>query len=618
MDSSKMSGASADISEEQKNKLRELFPEVFSEDKINWQKLKATLGEEAELGEQYGLSWKGKGDTFRIIQEPTTKTLKPMRSESVNFDETENVFIEGDNLEVLKVLQKAYYGKIKMIYIDPPYNTGNDFVYNDKFAQRRADYEQESGLRDEAGYSTRADGLTKTSKDGGHYHSDWLNMIYPRLYLARNLMKQDGLIFVSIDDNEVHNLRHIMDEIFGEHNFITDIIWEKRFTRSNDAKLMASLVDHTLLYRKTEDLTVLREARSEKADSIYSNPDNDPRGPWTSVSYVSQRTKEQRPRLSYEVKNPYTQAVIVHPTNAWKFSQEQHLKHIEDERLYWGKNGGHTYPRLKKYLSELEGKGMVPVNLWNYKETGSIDEGTKEVDSLIGKDIFDYPKPTRLIERMLSMATGPNDIVLDFFSGSGTTAHAVMQLNSKEHGHRKWISVQLPEETDPGSNARKAGHPTIADIARERIRRAGQELSQDGHENLDTGFKALRLADTNLKIWDNTVKNSDLRQQLFDHLNPIKDGVSEEELVIELALKSGIDLTTPYEKIESSNGKYYLLDKSLVICLEEKLSLQIFEDVISMKPKKVILLDSSLHNDDQLKTNLLLQAEKANIEVTVI
>ncbi|MEO8400019.1 MAG: site-specific DNA-methyltransferase, partial [Ignavibacteriaceae bacterium] len=343
-----MDGKSLDILTDKLSKLKSIIPEAFTEDKIDWEKLKAALGDDINFeNERYNLNWAGKSGAFNILQQRTSATLKPVPEESYPLSKKsplgrgegvgcDNIFIEGENLEVLKILQKSYFGKIKMIYIDPPYNTGNDsFIYPDKFSESKDEYLKRIGDKNEEGYLLKEGFFRKNSKDSGHYHSNWLSMMYPRLYIARNLLRDDGVIFVSIDDNEAHNLRMIMNEIFGEENFIADIIWEKRYGRSNDAKLMASQIDHIILYRKSDIVNVLREPRDKKSDKIYSNPDNDPRGKWASVSFVSQRTKEERPNLSYTITNPYTKEVIEHPNNSWKYSEEKYNEFLKDNRFYW-------------------------------------------------------------------------------------------------------------------------------------------------------------------------------------------------------------------------------------------------------------------------------------------
>ncbi len=618
--------------EERIKMLQSLMPEVFDEGKIDWEKLKATLGEDINFSnERYVLNWAGKSDAFRVMQKSTSATLVPCREESVDFDNTQNIFIEGENMEVLKVLQKSYFGKIKMIYIDPPYNTGSDsFIYPDRFSESKEEYMRRVGDKDEDGYMVRDVMFRKNSKENGQYHSNWLNMMMPRLYLAKSLLREDGVIFVSIDDNEVHNLRILMNEIFGEENFVADIIWEKRFTRNNDAKLMSSLYDHNLLYRKSESVTVLREKRTDKSNSIYSNPDNDPRGVWTSVSYVSQRTKEQRPNLSYEIINPITKERVIHEVNAWKYSYEQYLYHVRDNRLWWGQNGTNTYPRLKRFLSELD-DGIVPVNLWNYESTGTLDDGTKEVDALLGKDIFDYPKPHTLIKRMLELGTKDDSIVLDFFAGSGTTAHAVMELN-KDGGNRKYICVQLPELCEEKSEAYKAGYKTIAEISKERIRRASAKIQKEIEADLekknpqlfdreeivmpDLGFKVFRLADSNFKQW-HEIKGSDKeiwKQQILDFIDPIAENATVDNMVYELLLKSGKDLNS---KINHKDGYYTVNDKELILMLESAKQ-EIIDAVLAEQPKKVITLDTLFGGNDQLKTNAVLQMRDAGIDFKTV
>jgi adenine-specific DNA-methyltransferase len=649
MEPSQMTGQSMNSQAALLAKLMKEMPEIFSEGKIDTKKLKATLGEDVVTDqERYSLTWAGKAECFKKIQETTTNTLKPCRDESVDFDKTENLFIEGDNLQVLKVLQKSYYGKVKMIYIDPPYNTGNDFIYNDKFSRTKKEELVANGSIDEEGNVINHDLYRQNTRDSGHFHSNWLNMMYPRLFLARNLLRQDGVIFVSIDDNEVKNLRAMMDEIFGEENFIIEIVWEKRFTRSNNAKKFATLTERILLYRRSDSLEEISEPRDQKADSTYSNPDNDPRGDWTSVSYVNPASKEQRPNLSYGLVNPSNGKTIVHPTNAWKFSKETHLKHVEENRLYWGKNGENTYPRLKRFLSEME-DGMVPVDLWSHESTGTTDQASKDLLALMEKKVFDFPKPIGLIGKMLKLVTekDSNDIILDFFAGSGTTAHAVMQLNAEDGGNRKWICVQLPEKCKEESEAAKAGFTTIADIAKERIQRAGKKIKEEvsgklgylnglrevyGHKereikevqgdmekpayNFDLGFKAFKLDESNFKVWNTQIKDVEqLEQQLIDFIDNVRPESTHEDMLYELILKSGLELNITIEEKQANGAKYHRIgDGSLIICLADKLTKPLFEAILKDKPEKVITLDRAFANNDQLKTNMMLEAEHAGVK----
>lgn len=632
-----MDGTSLDIQQTQLDKLKELFPEVMSEGKVDLERLKATLGEDITFSnERYVLNWAGKSDAFRILQQPTTATLTPAKEESVSFDDAGHIFIEGENLEVLKVLQKSYYGKVKMIYIDPPYNTGNDhFIYPDRFSESKEDYLKRVGEKDEEGYLTREGMYRKNSRDSGHYHSNWLNMMYPRLFLARNLLKDDGVIFVSIDDNEVHNLRLLMNEIFGEENFLVSIVWEKRFTRSNNAKGFTTLTESILVYRKSPVLTEIKEPRNEKADSIYSNPDNDPRGVWTSVSYVNPATKDQRPNLSYPLLNPISGKEVTHPTNAWKYEKSTYEKHAKENKLYWGKNGENTYPRLKKFLSEMEG-GMVPVDLWKHEETGTTDQGSKELEELLGGKYFDFPKPYSLIKRIFSIITdNQNDgIFLDFFSGSAPSAQAVLELNKEDGGNRRFLCVQLPEETDEKSEAFKAGYKTIADIAKERIRRVikKNESEQEAEKKtkagkldfgdekeapkLDLGFKVFKLQSSNFKIWrGNKFENGEqLEKQLDAFTDPTKEGSEEENMLYELLLKSGFDLNSTVEH----KGNYYVVDGNEMVVALTKMNETIVNEIISLKPIKCITLDKLFAGNDQLKTNTVLQMRDAGIEFKTI
>ena len=472
-----------------------LFPNAITEVKrdgkvehaIDFDVLRQELSDSIVEGreERYQFTWPDKKKAMLAANAPITATLRPVVADSVGKDGTpggfdsENLYIEGDNLEVLKLLQETYLGKVKMIYIDPPYNTGNDFVYEDDFAQSTEDYMETSGQYDEEGNR-----MVTNTESNGRFHTDWLNMIYGRLKVAKSLLSEDGLIFISIDEHESHNLRKICDEIFGGQNFVSQIVWEKRYTRSNNAKRFTTLTEPLLCYAKNVTvITDIKEKRNEKADSIYSNPDKDPRGVWTSVSYVNPATKDQRPNLAYPLCNPFTGTIVEHPTNAWKYEKATYEKHVKENRLYWGKSGENTYPRLKKFLSEMDG-GMVPVDLWRQDDTGTTDQASKELENLLGRKIFDFPKPKELVMRVISLIVngdaGKDSIILDFFSGSATTAHAVMKLNAEDGGHRKFIMVQLPEKTDEKSEAYKAGYKNICEIGKERIRRAGKQILSAG------------------------------------------------------------------------------------------------------------------------------------------
>ena len=575
----KMDGMTMNIEQANVEKLKEVFPEVFMGGKVDFDKLQGLLGHYiADDKEKYSFSWKGKVDSLRLAQKRSTGTLRPCKEESKNWDTTENLYIEGDNLEVLKLLQSSYLNSIKMIYIDPPYNTGNDFVYTDDFADGIAHYKEVTGQ------------ATKSNPEtAGRYHTNWLNMMYPRLKLARNLLTDDGVIFISIDDNEQANLKKLCDEVFGEDNFVACIVWEKRFTRSNNARLFASLTDYILVYRKSSVVDYLRAPRTEKSDSIYSNPDNDPRGVWTSVSYVNPATKEQRPNLTYPIINPITGQEVNHPTNAWKYEYERHLIHVKENRLYWGANGENTYPRLKKFLCEVE-DGMVPVNLWKREDVGTTDAASKELSILMGAKIFDFPKPVDLVKFMSQIVASDKDsIILDFFSGSATTAHAVMQLNAEDGGNRKFICVQLPEKTDEQSEAYKAGYKTICEIGKERIRRAGEKIKEEnkgkeGIENLDIGFKVFKLDSSNLVKWDNTptTDEEEVKKRIQQSLFYLAEGREDLDLVYEIMLKYGLSLTLPVEERKFDGITAYIInhpDYKVLVCLAPNITLSAVEEM---------------------------------------
>ncbi|MFR8228324.1 MAG: site-specific DNA-methyltransferase [Anaeromassilibacillus sp.] len=611
----KLDGLSMDIEAENKARLASVFPECFTEGRLDIDKLLSLCGEYiTDDFEKYEFKWKGKSDCLRLAQRRSTATLRPCVAESVHFDTTQNLYIEGDNLEVLKLLQKSYFRKVKMIYIDPPYNTGNDFVYEDDFADPMRRYVEVTQQTTKSNPETM-----------GRYHTNWLNMMYPRLRLAANLLRDDGVIFISIDDNEVANLRKLCDEVFGEENFLTQITWEKRFTRSNNARLFASLTDYILVYRKSEAVSLLRAPRTEKSDSIYNNPDNDPRGVWTSVSYVNPATKEQRPNLTYTIVNPITGQKINHPTNAWKYEYEKHLIHVAENRLYWGANGENTYPRLKKFLSEVE-DGMVPVNLWKREDVGTTDAASKDLSMLMGQKVFDFPKPTDLIKTMIQIAANDKySIILDFFSGSATTAHAVMQLNAEDGGNRRFILVQLPEVCDEKSEAYKAGYANICEIGKERIRRAGKKIIEtlDGDKPpVDVGFKVFKLETSNMKVWDDTpIEGGDLAT-LFDridgHIDGLKPDRSDEDLIYEILLKMGYPLTADLTAVDVNGLTVYkVAEGEMIICLQPGITAEHIEQMAALAPQKVVLAGRGLA-DSSTKANAFYLLENRGIELKTV
>lgn len=590
------------------NAITEVMHNGKVEHAIDFDVLRQELSDSIVEGreERYQFTWPDKKKAMLAANAPITATLRPVVADSVGKDGTpggfdsENLYIEGDNLEVLKLLQETYLGKVKMIYIDPPYNTGNDFVYEDDFAQSAADYMYNSGQYDEEGNR-----LVTNTESNGRFHTDWLNMIYGRLKIAKSLLSEDGLIFISIDEHESHNLRKMCDEIFGGQNFISQIVWEKRYTRSNNARRFTTLTEPLLCYAKNiTHVTEIKEKRNEKADSIYSNPDNDPRGAWTSVSYVNPATKDQRPNLSYPVYNPFTGASIEHPTNAWKYEKATYEKHVRENRLYWGKSGENTYPRLKKFLSEMDG-GMVPVDLWRQEDTGTTDQASKELENLLGRKIFDFPKPKELIMRVISLIisrdTGKDSIILDFFSGSATTAHAVMQLNAEDGGHRKFIMVQLPEKTDEKSEAYKAGYKNICEIGKERIRRAGCKIKEDAGltvpADLDIGFRCLRLDESNMKPVYYTPEKTQ-QQDLFSLVDNVKPDRTPEDLLFQVMLDLGVLLSSSIEVKEIAGKKVFnVADGFLLACFDHDVTEETVKAIAQMNPYYAVFRDSSMAND---------------------
>ena len=621
-----MNGYNNDIKQEQINKLKQLFPEAVTEGKIDWQKLQATLGEAVDLGERYGLSWKGKSDVFAAIQEKTVQTLHPDRANSVDWDTTGNMFIEGDNLAVLKILHKAYYGKVKMIYIDPPYNTGNDFIYNDDFKQTRRSYEAEAGITDDEGNVVRDDGLRTNT--GGHKHSNWLNMMYPRLFLARNLLRQDGVIFVSIDDNEVHNLRLMMNEIFGEENFVGIFPWRKR-TAKSDVPFGVS-VDHEyiLVYARSDHFVASIDADERR----YFETEDLPGRPWRIHDLTKQTSSSERPNSFFTIIDPKNgKEYPPNPLRTWAISEDKFQDYCNNKKIVFP--GDYNFLKIKnpvmRYFKDEDieragnqfGRKAVSTRLPD--DIGMSLNGTKEVVSLFDGKFFDFPKPTALVKYLLRAIHDPASVVLDFFSGSGTTAHAVAELNAEDGGNRRWICVQLPELTDEKSEAYKSGYRTIADIARERIRRAGTKIRADQADKLvsrdvplDLGFRAYRVDDSNFKQWNELVSDpEEIRQQALANLDPLEEGATDDDLLAELLLKRGI---SPLVQIDQYDDFCSIPSEKLVICLVHSMTEELFATILAAKPSSIILLDRAFGSDVNLKVNLLLQAERQGVEVEVV
>ena len=620
---------SYDIAEDKKQELLRLFPEVRIEGgKIDFERLKLALGEVVDVGkERYGMNWPGKADCFKTIQAPSLGTLLPCPEESVNFDTTENLIIEGDNLEVLKLLQKSYLGKVKMIYIDPPYNTGNDFIYPDDYTESLQTYLEYTGQVDSQGKKFS----TNTEADG-RFHSKWLNMRYPRLYLARNLLREDGVIFISIDDNEADNLKKVCNEVFGEENFVATVIWEKVYSPKGTAKYLSENHDFILVYsRSKEDWSVNLLPRTDEQNSRYQNPDNDPRGPWKPGD-LSARNYYSKGK--YSIKCPGGRVIEGPPPgNYWRYSEEKLWALHRDNRIWWGSDGNQV-PAIKRFLSEVK-QGVVPETIWTYKEVGHTQDAKKSLLEYFGAELPDFttPKPVKLIQRMLQLSVGIEDIILDFFAGSGTTAEAVLELNKEDGGNRTFILVQLPEPTG------REDYPTIADIAKERVRRVIQKLNKEDEDKLplngsqqpDRGFRVFKLAESNFKTWNANVPPGDvaaLQQQLELHIDHIRSGRTAEDILYEILLKSGFPLTTPLEVIElpphpvsfdsaqdrplpqgergpDTAGKmvYSAAGGALFICLERELTLDLIRAMAEHRPERVVCLDDGFAGNDQLKAN---------------
>lgn len=708
-----MDGTSLTPEQEKINALRQVLPEAFSEGKIDWEKLKATLGENINFAnERYVLNWAGKSDAFKVLQTPSTKTLVPCpeeslkkngstykKGESFSIDNhgnqenqinqgSDNIFIEGENLEVLKVLQKSYFGKVKMIYIDPPYNTGNDsFIYPDKFSESKADYEKRVGDKDEEGYMTKDGMFKKNSKEKGQYHSNWLNMMMPRLYLAKNLLRQDGVIFVSIGEDEVHNLRQLMNEVFGEENFIMQC---SRVMKSGGAKgkFYTPSVDYILVYAKAifEAENFRATFTEEQINRFYTKKEiiGERKGEIYGEERLYKASLDARPNQRYYIKCPDGSFVIppgvnfpknivegekITPTSedgVWKWIFERYSDELSKGNIVFKEtttsallqpNGERSKWNIynKLWLTEQQEKGVVPSNFISNFENRQSSAELKKLDIP-----FDFAKPKALISYLIQISSSEsNDIILDYFAGSGTTAHAVMELNKEDGGKRKYICAQLPELCEEKSEAYKAGYKTIADIAKERIRRAGKKIEEEtvaeikkieaeikklyGElpteetkteiENLktqieqlkiqDLGFKVLKLEDSNFKQWqqiegkdlsDRQAGAKALAEQMKLFVDPVSESATIENMVYELLLKSGKDLNSRIEKKDS----FHKINGNELVLLLEKATQEIIDSVISEKPVKVIALDKLFKGNDQLKTNTVLQMKDAGIEFKTI
>jgi len=661
-----MDGKSLTPQELKLQQLKEILPEAFAEGKVDWEKLKATLGEDINFAnERYVLNWAGKSEAFKVLQAPTTKTLVPDKEESVNFDETENIFIEGENLEVLKVLQKSYFGKVKMICIDPPYNTGKDsFIYPDKFSETKAEYEKRVGDKDEEGYLTKDGMFRKNSKENGQYHSNWLNMMYPRLFLAKNLLRQDGIIFISIDDNEVDNLRLMMNEVFGEENFLAQITIITGANQSGDGVKIQKNTEYCLVYSKVPDSDCI--IRVDTVNESFRNLNDAPtpfetRDEMGYTIYYHTETKEIVPLKDYDKTKIKTNDINQVYSDNQSLIEKGFIPirpGIRNKKLHRWRWGIETFKARIDEIVIFEDEGDYKVT---FKQEGlnppknylSFGGGASELKDLFdGVQYFDYPKSTKYIKYLVSIGCSKNDILIDFFSGSGTTAHSVLKLNLEQNSNRKCISVQLPELTETSSEAYKAGYKNIADLSKERIRRALKQIQKeitdkikykekeikklesqldiDSKEekiknqkseieklkNQDLGFKVLKLDESNFKQWQQ-IKGNDaeaLEKQMKLFVDPVSENATTENMVYELLLKSGKDLNSKLEHKEN----YYCVNDNELIFMLEKATQEIVDAVIKEKPQKVVALDRLFKGNDQLKTNTSLQMKDAEIEFKTI
>ncbi len=647
-----------DLTEQNMEKIARIFPQVVTEKEdengnivkgIDFDLLRQALSKELVENddERYRLDWPGKKASILKANTPINKTLRPVKEESENFDTTQNLYLEGDNFEILKILQESYLNKVKMIYIDPPYNTGKDFIYSDNFKKSREEYEEEIGLYDEEGGK-----LFKNTDTNGRFHSDWLSMMYERLVIARDLLKEDGVIFVSIDDNEVANLRKIMDEIFGEENFISNVIWEKKYSPQNDSKWFSDNHDHIIIFAKSKDLWYpIPLPRTKKQNNRYTNRDNDPRGPWKSSDFS---VKTYSANYDYPIETPSGKVVYPPKSRCWRTSKSKFLELVKQNRIWFGENGDNV-PSIKRFLSEVK-EGIVPLTIWKYEEVGHNQDAAKEIRNLFeGHGYFDTPKPVNLLKRIVYLSSKTKDIILDFFSGSSSTAHAVMQLNAEDGGNRKFIMAQLPEPTDEKSEAYKAGYKTIADIGKERIRRAGKKIKQEFLEkyqkelerlntvselefddekkakkeelqkkiahikNLDTGFRVYKTDSSSMR--DVYYHPAELDQEQLDmFISNIKEDRTPEDLLTQVMLDLGLELSLPIkEKTFYGNRVFFVQGNSLAACFDETIDFRIVDEIAKTEPLKVVFRDSGFKDDkDRINVETRFKRLSPETQVTVI
>lgn len=599
-----------DLADENFAKLAALFPNAVTETKdengnvvraidadVLRQEISATVVEGSQ--ERYQFTWPDKKKSVVLANQPIAKTLRLDREKSVGRDgtsgsiDTENIYIEGDNLDALKLLQETYLGKVKMIYIDPPYNTGNDFIYEDDFSQDTDEYLGNSGQFDEEGNR-----LVQNTESNGRFHTDWLNMLYPRLRLAKDLLSDDGVIFISIDDNEQENLKKCCDEVFGSRNFVAQLIWERAFSPKNDARFVSNSHDYVLMFAKDIDKFVIgRLPRTDEANARYQNPDNDPRGPWMS-SDISVKTYNAA--CDYPITAPSGRVIEPPAGRCWRLSKNAFLERLQDNRIWFGSDGNGV-PRIKRFLTDLKHEGMAPTSIMFFKDVGHSQEGAQEVSKLLDGGFFSGPKPQRLMKRLLTLANlKENSIVLDFFSGSASTAQAVISKNIDNKNNYKFIMVQLPEQTDAKSEAYKAGYKTICEIGEERIRRAGKKIKEESPlttTDLDIGFRVFKVDSSNME--DVYYRPADYNQgQMELFADNIKPDRTPEDLLFQVMLDLGILLSSDIQETEIADKKVFsVADGYLIACFDAEVTEETVKAIAQKQPVYAVFRDSSMASD---------------------
>ncbi|HEY6495007.1 MAG TPA: site-specific DNA-methyltransferase [Trebonia sp.] len=604
-------------------KIAALFPSVITESRddsgalvraVDFDRLRQELSGHVVEGprERFQLDWPGKRAALGAANAPVAKELRPARDESVCFDSTRHLFIEGDNLDALRLLLPSYLGKVKLIYIDPPYNTGNDYAYDDDFAATTAEYLVGSGQADPLGNP-----LVDDPESNGRLHSGWLTMMYPRLMLARDLLAADGAIFVSIDSTEHANLVQLLTELMGAENFRANIVWQKRYTRSNNTRDFTTVVENIVVFSRGEEFAVNLLPRTPEADARYANPDNDPRGPWKAASFLNPVAPAQRPNLCYAITNPHTGQVTWPTTHAWRRSMAEYERLLADGRLYWGADGRSAVPSVKMFLSEV--RGLTPTNFWGHEYAGHTDEGTRDLAALIGGKVFNNPKPVKLMKRVLEHATDASSIVLDFFAGTGTMAQAVLELNAEDGGARRFIAVQVPQIAGSRSAAAKAGFPTIAELCKERIRRAGVAALGSAHHpdwDEDAGFRVLKVADPPPAASAGAPVPD---EAAVPDKAPVPDEAVD-DLLFEVLARCGLDLAAPIAREEVDGRTVFIVgDGAVIACLDRNPSAPVVRAMAARAPARAVFLDAGFAADaDRIAAELIFARLSPGTELKTI